>query len=171
MLKGNVIVLPKRSAMRDKKRTWIKFVLAGIFAIIAVPVLYVVTSNLAAELAEENFYRAHPLLNAMRAVHHHQGIDSDARGVLLQHLPLGSPADTVFSVLAAEAFTCMTYAGSNSTVRRASQLDRVDAKGTLATCGAKPPTQLGQMLWTISLSFGEDGHLLDAAVRGDWLFL
>jgi hypothetical protein len=157
--------------MRDEKRAWIIFALAAVFAIIAAPILYVTASNLAAKLAGENFYRAHPILNSMRAVHHHQGVDWDARNVLLQHLPLGTSSATVFSVLAAEAFTCITYAGSNDAIRRASGLDHVDAKGTLATCGANPPTQLGQMEWIVSLSFGEDGRLLDAAVRGDWLFL
>ena len=156
---------------RDEKRARIIFAVAIVLAIIAAPFVYMTGSVLAAKLAEEYFYRTHPLLSAMRAVHHHQGIDWDARDVLLQRLPLGTPSRTVLPVLAAEGLTCIAYPGSTDMVRRASNLDHVDVKGTLVSCGASPPTELGQMEWNVSLSFGEDGRLLDASVRGDWLFL
>jgi hypothetical protein len=72
-----------------------------------------------------------------------------ARGVLLQHIPIGTDATRAVGDLTSEGFGCAPKPASS---------------GEHVTCGLRAPAFIGWTSWTIELQFDQSNRLAGAKV-------
>jgi hypothetical protein len=127
-----------------------KRVLIMCLIVILGPPAYVVAWFWWAGYSADQFYRARPVLQAMKRAHHEGSTNnsSPAREMLLQRIPLGVTEADARAVLAGEGFGCAKHSTLQAVI----------------DCQLLANAVLGYTHWIIDLQFDSAGRLIDAKV-------
>jgi hypothetical protein len=112
------------------------------------PLIYGISLLIHSEFAVMGFYRARPLLQALRSAD--DPAWNEARGArlqLLQQLPLGTEKAGAMGALSREGFSCQ------------------DMSGQLVDCQLLAPASMGYTRWIVDLQFNDGNLLRDANVK------
>lgn len=102
-----------------------------------------------AEYSTDRFYRARPVLQAMKEAHDWGSTNNSipARDVLLRHIPLGTAEADARTILSRQGFGCGKLSASH-----------------VLDCQLRAKATLGYTHWIIDLQFDSTDHLVDAKV-------
>ncbi len=156
-----------------RKLTW---GIAITFALVAFPA-YWLSALVWSSIETERYYRARPILQAMRRARDGDSLKADAaREVLLMRFPLGTAAKAVVDALSREEFHCqrLTRTSPNpieSALReRAGQIRKglgqpaAPMEREHIVCQLSVPTELASTAWIVKLTPGTADELTNVDV-------